>query len=51
MQNPSPSVLRLAFVLTIVASLTPGAFGQIPSSTWVQLTPVHNPHRSTRYGL
>ncbi len=45
MQNPSPRVFRFLRVLTIVASLTPGAFGQIPASTWVQLTPVHNPQR------
>jgi len=45
MQNPSPRVLRFVCALAIIASLTAAALGQVPSSTWVQLNPVHNPPR------
>ena len=44
-QNPSPRVLLFMCVVTIVASLAAAALGQVPASTWVQLTPAHNPQR------
>jgi hypothetical protein len=45
MQNPSPRPLRFACLLTIISTMATAALGQVPSSTWVQLTPAHNPQR------
>ena len=45
MQTPSMRPSQLALALTIIVALAATALAQLPSSTWVQLTPAHNPQR------
>src|SRR3981189_8855 len=45
MQTRSLRPSHLALALTIIVALAATALAQAPSSTWVQLTPTHNPQR------